>query len=195
MSDARGCRWPTGAGSGLERTAPGVGAAGLSSGGFCAQAVPMAAARTAGTTAHALPPVRCRFKEPDKTRSVFRTPFVGRSYLRGDSAAIATVIARESPRGLFTKGRIATQPSRSATEPAKVALAPSREPLAASRHLEFIIFGNILCRVQHSSTAKSRRLLEGIEEYVVNFTSCTRGGSKTTAPGLADLRDSDQLTH
>lgn len=75
MSEARGWRWPTGAGSGLERTAPGAGGAGLSSGGFCAQAVAQAvpamtaakiAGATTGATAHAPPPVRCRFKEPDK---------------------------------------------------------------------------------------------------------------------------------
>jgi hypothetical protein len=85
MSEARGWRWPTGAGSGLERTAPGAGGAGLSSGGFCAQAVPAmaAAARTAGAAAAAAlapPPVRCRFKEPDKIRSEdVSAPFAGTS--------------------------------------------------------------------------------------------------------------------
>ena len=52
MSDARGWRCPTGAGSGLVRTAPGLGGAGLSSGGFCAQAVPaMAVAKAANAAA------------------------------------------------------------------------------------------------------------------------------------------------
>jgi hypothetical protein len=70
MSEARGWRWPTGAGSGLERVAPEAGGAGLSSGGFCAQAVPaMAAARAAGATAHAA--LRREFQEPDKTCSAF----------------------------------------------------------------------------------------------------------------------------
>jgi hypothetical protein len=57
MSEARGWRWPTGAGSGLERTTPGAVGAGLSSGGFCAQAVPATAAvRTAPTTAGTMTP-------------------------------------------------------------------------------------------------------------------------------------------
>jgi hypothetical protein len=70
MSEARGWRWPTGAGSGLERAAPGAGGAGLSSGGFCAQAVPaMTAARAAGPIFHAA--LRREFQEPDNTCSAF----------------------------------------------------------------------------------------------------------------------------
>jgi hypothetical protein len=78
MSEARGWRCPTGAGSGLERTAPGAGGAGLSSSGFCAQAAPaMPAARTAGaigaTAAAHAPRIRRDFWRPDKARSAFET--------------------------------------------------------------------------------------------------------------------------
>jgi hypothetical protein len=90
MSEARGCRCPTGAGSGLERTVPGLGWAGLSSDGFCAQALPAAAAaraaRAAGPTTQA-PPFRCDLMRADNNRSAFkirprlrndlRTPFTG----------------------------------------------------------------------------------------------------------------------
>jgi hypothetical protein len=58
MSEARGWRWPTGAGSGLERTAPGAGGAGLSSGGFCAQAAPVMAAASTTKTTGATPAAR-----------------------------------------------------------------------------------------------------------------------------------------
>jgi hypothetical protein len=76
MSEARGWRCPTGAGSGLVRTAPGLSGAGLSSGGFCAQAVPAMAAATAARAAGAtavvrIPSLRCDFKKPDTTRSAF----------------------------------------------------------------------------------------------------------------------------
>jgi hypothetical protein len=76
MSEARGWRCPTGAGSGLVRTAPGLGGAGLSSGGFCAQAVPAIAtatvARATGATQAArIRTFRCDLRKPDTTRSAF----------------------------------------------------------------------------------------------------------------------------
>jgi hypothetical protein len=67
MSEARGWRCPTGAGSGLERTAPEVGGGVLSSDGVCADAVPARDARVASAT----PPRQHDFKTPDKTCSPF----------------------------------------------------------------------------------------------------------------------------